>query len=148
MHNHKLTKLLCHCCKKEQAVEFLVPCKSPGCNLFFCHKCLTSRYKYSKVKVSKLPTAHWRCPVCANRCQCTECLESGVTIPIKKRMVKRREVARRFRRKKRIRKPIFNVQTNSGTRTPPSEKETEQFFSPTVHRLMPPISSIFTIYSA
>lgn len=142
MNGCELNRLICHCCKTQTFPHFLVPCKTSGCGFFFCHRCLTSRYKYSKAKVVKLPTAHWKCPVCAERCQCDECISAGISIPIKKKVVKRRDLTGHFRRKKRIRKPIFNVQTNLETKTPYSERETNPFFSPLPQRSVFPISSI------
>jgi len=146
MQSYQLNKLICHCCKMETSLDSLVLCKSSCCNLFFCHKCLTSRYKYSKVKVSKLPTPHWKCPVCANRCQCDQCIKAGITAPIKKKRMKRKEAARRLRRKRRVRKPTFQIQSNCETRTPLSEKESDQFLNLVAHCLIPPISSTYLYY--
>jgi len=142
MQNRKLSKLRCHCCKKMTSLDFLIQCKTSGCSFLFCHKCLTSRYKYSKVKVSSLPTAHWKCPVCARRCQCVNCIESGIAMPIKKKIMKRKRVIRCVRKKNRIRKPVFIIQNICDIKAPLSEKQTKELLTPIVHHKMLPISGM------
>lgn len=155
MLNQEIAKFICHCCKKLISSELIIPCKTKLCKLFFCHKCLTSRYKYSKVKVSKLPTPNWKCPVCANRCRCKDCAQLGVVMPtkkpyspilVKKKLIKPIDVLNCPYKRKRIRKDkdVFLIRLNCGAITPPSRNETNcnEALSQVVPRIMPPISGI------
>lgn len=142
-----IVKLMCHCCKKFTSSEFLVPCKIPGCKLLFCHKCLTSRFKYSHAKTATLPTAHWKCPVCANRCRCEVCIEKEVVVLNEKKPLRPNSTVPHSHRKKRIRKDKRNhcdapTKPEQLMRCSISEKETHEICSPIPRRFLPPISSI------
>ncbi len=97
-------KLRCHSCKCDCPAEQLVPCRSPGCKLFYCRRCLTSRYKYSKTKSANLPTMSWKCPVCCHRCYCETCISAGVSAPPEKVIYKPKSTVGTWYRKRRIRK--------------------------------------------
>lgn len=108
MESNRILKPVCHSCKLLVDPLFLVPCKIVHCDCFFCHKCLTSRYKYSKAKVVSLSTANhrgvnWKCPYCMSRCQCNDCVEVG-RAPVKKKGMSMRDTIRHFYKRKRIRK--------------------------------------------
>lgn len=79
---------ICHCCKLELTGDILVPCKSETCHHFFCRKCLTSHYKYSKAKTARLPSLKWKCPICKSRCYCDECINAGYSQKPKKQTPK------------------------------------------------------------
>lgn len=68
---------ICHYCKLALAPRFIVPCKVP-CGRFFCRKCLTRYYKFSRTKCAKLPSATWRCPVCTKKCYCESCQDNAI----------------------------------------------------------------------
>lgn len=87
----KRSKVLrfCHYCKLSAPPRFMVPCQIP-CGLYFCRKCLTKYYKYSRPKCAKLPSVNWRCPVCTSKCQCEDCQEIA-TDPCAKNMLEPRE---------------------------------------------------------
>jgi len=144
-----ILKFICHCCKRSAGSEYTVPCKTAGCNLFFCHRCLTSRYKYSYAKTAKLPTPHWKCPVCTKKCSCADCpspSQSEVPAFEGKLMVQGRTSVHQHRKKKRIRKgkrksSDSSLGTGSSLRTPPSERETQGAYSPPPKFPPPPISS-------
>lgn len=147
MQSKGVIKSMCHCCKQTFSSDFIVSCKTECCGRIFCHKCLTSRYKYSRAKVSRLPTPNWRCPVCTNRCQCDVCVKAGVAISLKKKVIRRKNEICLIRKKKRKRKSkeTFTVQMNSGTRTPLSEKETNESSSLVVHNSIPSISGTYLL---
>lgn len=69
---------LCHYCKLLLAPRFIVPCKVT-CGRFFCRKCLTRYYKFSRPKCAKLPSATWKCPVCTKRCYCEGCQANTIS---------------------------------------------------------------------
>lgn len=98
-----MMKLRCHSCKREAPLDCLVQCKSGCCCLLYCRRCLTSRYKYSRAKAANLPTAHWKCPVCSNRCHCETCVSEGYALPVHKTISKKTAAASWYR-KKRIRR--------------------------------------------
>jgi len=103
-HNHSpetMVKRICHSCKCEIGEAFAVPCRAEGCHKFFCQKCLTSRYKYSKAKAASLPSLNWRCPVCTRRCYCLDCIEAGLVVKKRKTVYKHDIYSTR---KKRVRK--------------------------------------------
>ncbi len=105
-HGHgfrEIIKRRCHSCKCEIDEELSVPCRGENCHLFFCQKCLTSRYKYSKVKAASLPSLNWRCPVCTRRCFCEDCASSGNLPRRRKQLAKRNLYTIRRRPKKRPR---------------------------------------------
>lgn len=143
-----ILKFICHCCKRTTTSENMVPCKTPGCDLFFCHRCLTSRYKYSYAKTAKLPTPHWKCPVCTRKCRCTECpppLPSATVQALLggKSLVEDNTCAHQQRRKKRIRKgkrksPDSSLGTGSSLKSPSIGKET---LTPPLKFVPPSISS-------
>jgi len=60
----------CHCCSKVSEPQKLVKCRDSNCGSFYCRKCLTGQYKYSKKAARLLPTATWRCPQCTSKCMC------------------------------------------------------------------------------
>ena len=64
----------CHYCKRSFNQKSLVGCKVKNCGNFFCRKCLTSKYKFSKQKANQLPTTTWKCPTCTCKCLCSEFL--------------------------------------------------------------------------
>jgi len=99
----EVVKRRCHSCKCEVAESLLVPCKMECCHKFFCLKCLTSRYKYSKAKASTLPSINWKCPVCTRRCYCNECVSAGNIPKKKKSQAKRNLYSVRRRMKKKVR---------------------------------------------
>jgi hypothetical protein len=99
-----MIKRLCHSCKCDFPLEFLVPCRNTCCNRLYCRKCLTSRYKYSRVKASHLPTPNWKCPVCTRRCWCADCVNEGVPVKIQKAISKSKIITSTWYRKKRIRR--------------------------------------------
>lgn len=68
---------ICHFCKLLLASRYVVPCKLL-CGQYFCRRCLTSQYKYSRQKCAKLPSRAWRCPVCTNKCGCESCKETAI----------------------------------------------------------------------
>ena len=139
MQNNDIIKPVCHYCKKYNPTEFFVPCRSGCCKLFFCHKCLTSRYKYSHVKASQLPTPNWKCPVCTNRCYCDYCISHGISIPMKTKKIhkqyyhKTKKIIKKKQEDKVRRRPykkcIFTMFT--------CEKD-----SPAIQCLLPSISGI------
>ena len=108
-HRHcGLVKRICHSCKCETEGNFLVPCHAEGCHKFFCRRCLTSRYKFSKAKAAHLPSFNWRCPACTRRCYCADCVETGTKPKQHKPIKKLRVYVRRgFKRKRqRIKKSL------------------------------------------
>eukprot|EP00826_Nyctotherus_ovalis_P049818 TRINITY_DN6047_c0_g1_i7.p1 TRINITY_DN6047_c0_g1~~TRINITY_DN6047_c0_g1_i7.p1 ORF type:complete len:181 (+),score=0.83 TRINITY_DN6047_c0_g1_i7:135-677(+) len=110
-----IVKVLCHCCKRCSASSLMVPCKIPGCQLFFYQHCLTSRYKYSYVKAAKLPSPHWKCPVCTHKCRCVECPQPPPTLMVQAENQLKGGVmpVRQQRTRKRIKK---------GKRKPPRDR--------------------------
>ncbi len=105
-----LVKRRCHSCKCEIAEALSVPCRSDHCHKFFCQKCLTSRYKYSKAKAATLPSLNWKCPVCTRRCFCIECEEAGLIAKRKKPVYKRDMYTVRKRRVKKRPRPKRGLQ--------------------------------------
>lgn len=145
-----LLKLICHCCKCTVPNELTVCCMTPGCNLFYCHRCLTSRYKYSYAKTAKLPTPKWKCPVCTRRCWCNECVQTGVAMPLKKSLNKNTTCVHQYRRKKRIRKGKRMADRSSlkiefSVRTTPSEKVHQEVHSTISQYQLPSISGITSV---
>eukprot|EP00826_Nyctotherus_ovalis_P025035 TRINITY_DN1933_c0_g1_i12.p1 TRINITY_DN1933_c0_g1~~TRINITY_DN1933_c0_g1_i12.p1 ORF type:complete len:198 (+),score=8.24 TRINITY_DN1933_c0_g1_i12:184-777(+) len=142
-----ILKLICHCCKRSSPPECMVPCKTPGCDLFFCHRCLTSRYKYSYAKTAKLPSPHWKCPVCTHKCRCADCPQPSSEVEMAgKLLVEDATCAHTQRRKKRIRKgkrrsSDCSLKTGSSMKTPSLERESQAADSPSPKLLLPPISS-------
>lgn len=111
----KVIKRKCHSCKCEVLEGNLVACQSECCHKFFCQKCLTSRYKYSRAKAAKLPSFHWKCPVCARHCYCDDCLASN-NPPKKRRLIKKIKLYTNTRRKykrARLKKMATSVQQES-----------------------------------
>ena len=98
-----VVKRRCHSCKCDIAEAFSVPCRADHCHKFFCQKCLTSRYKYSKAKAASLPSINWKCPVCTRRCFCLECINTGLVVRKRKAIYKRDMYTTRRRTKKRPR---------------------------------------------
>lgn len=142
-----VVRLLCHCCKRHCAFDYLVPCKTLGCGRFFCHKCLTSRYKYSHAKISRLPSPNWRCPVCTGRCRCEEC-SSVFDVPVKKRGIKKMKKNHHAYRKKKVyrAKKIagkFYLRNDANTRSPLEDRPTGVNITPQYTYYLPPISCIF-----
>ena len=145
MQDCDIVRLLCHCCKHSCIANYLISCKISGCGKFFCHKCLTSRYKYSKTKVAKLPTSTWKCPVCTGKCKSDEC-QSGINIPIKKRGIKKIRTTKCCYRKKKTngsRKIIIKYYSriDANTGTPSDDRITQGVSTPKPHRILPPITS-------
>ena len=97
-------KRRCHSCKCDFPLDDLAPCRNLCCGLLYCRKCLTSRYKYSRVKAANLPTFNWKCPVCTRRCFCSECINAGVAVQIQKAISKTKVQTSTWYRKKRIRR--------------------------------------------
>jgi len=60
----------CHYCNKKLSANSFAKCKVTGCGKQFCRKCLTSKYKFSKLKAAQLPTPLWKCPSCTFKCLC------------------------------------------------------------------------------
>jgi len=60
----------CHYCNKEFSSSSLSKCKIVECGKMFCRRCLTSKYKFSKLKAAQLPTPCWKCPSCTYKCLC------------------------------------------------------------------------------
>eukprot|EP00826_Nyctotherus_ovalis_P062694 TRINITY_DN9119_c0_g1_i4.p2 TRINITY_DN9119_c0_g1~~TRINITY_DN9119_c0_g1_i4.p2 ORF type:complete len:157 (+),score=4.96 TRINITY_DN9119_c0_g1_i4:247-717(+) len=139
MQETRLAKAICHCCKLAPGSESLVPCKTAHCDRLFCHRCLTSRYKYSRTKVAKLPTVNWRCPFCADRCKCDECARSGRAAPIKKRTLKWKELTRHYYKKRRIRKRRSELRTGLSSGVT-SERAASDCSLQTPRFQLPPIS--------
>ena len=138
-----ITKPICHYCKRFINSEALVPCKILRCGLFFCHACLTSKYKYSKSKAESLPTEHWKCPVCGNRCKCDFCKHDITKIPIKKGITKRHKAVQYYYRKKDmkiIRKHYSYIDFNA--KASPSKGITQSSCSPDLNVSLPPITGI------
>ena len=138
-------KLMCHTCRKSFSSEFMVSCMTSGCNLMFCHKCLTSKFKYSRAKAESLPTTHWKCPVCSKKCKCNHCSRKtkGIQIPIKKAIVKPISAGFSPYHKQRIQKSYgYPFKIECLHQASQGEKETQIFFSPDLQHSLPSISSI------
>ena len=60
----------CHQCR-QKTIEVKAPCKSAGCGLQFCPRCLLNRYNEVVDQVRKLTT--WKCPRCRKICNCSCC---------------------------------------------------------------------------
>eukprot|EP00826_Nyctotherus_ovalis_P017702 TRINITY_DN1522_c0_g1_i1.p1 TRINITY_DN1522_c0_g1~~TRINITY_DN1522_c0_g1_i1.p1 ORF type:complete len:191 (-),score=21.38 TRINITY_DN1522_c0_g1_i1:154-726(-) len=144
MQEYNLARLLCHLCKRFCVPGSFIPCKTPCCGKLFCNKCLTSQYKYSKSKVSRLPTPMWRCPVCTKKCKCDECCEL-FKIP-RKRHGKRRTAAGKSDSTKSKLSTSGRAATNfysradANTVTPLGDKGTHEVLSPAAKRHLPSIS--------
>ena len=139
--NHPF-KSACHSCKFLIDPSLLVPCKNTHCNYFFCHKCLTRHYKYSKAKVVRLPTANWRCPYCVSRCQCDDCVKAGRGVPVKKKVMNSRDIIRKLYKKKRTRKRKYksNIKLDFGIRDNSSKAIIGVSVEENQSYLLPPIS--------
>jgi hypothetical protein len=111
-----VVKRICHSCKCEADGELLVPCRAEGCHKFFCRRCLTSRYKFSKAKASHLPSQNWRCPACTRRCYCTECVLAGTKPKQLKPIKKLRTYVKRGHRRKKSR--LRKACPSSGSQSP------------------------------
>jgi len=141
-------KFICHCCKKSSVPELMVPCRISECDLFFCHRCLTSRYKYSYAKTAKLPTSHWRCPVCTQKCRCADCskvLRPELSASSDKLLIEDAAFMNPRRKKAKSRKgkskpPEGSVKTGYSTKSFLFEKETQEVCTPTSQFSLPPIS--------
>ena len=142
-----LIKLMCHCCKRFTSSEFIVPCKTPGCNLLFCNRCLTSRFKYSHAKADRLPTAHWKCPVCTHKCKCDICQPEEHPKPVKEDSTIFNSFPLKCHRKKRIRKPNFPFKIEPSAKTLISEKGTNEVCSPISLCSLPSVSGIIKLTS-
>eukprot|EP00826_Nyctotherus_ovalis_P061858 TRINITY_DN884_c0_g2_i3.p1 TRINITY_DN884_c0_g2~~TRINITY_DN884_c0_g2_i3.p1 ORF type:complete len:188 (+),score=12.73 TRINITY_DN884_c0_g2_i3:35-598(+) len=141
MQEGHLNKLICHYCKRFLSLNLLVPCMIPGCGLFFCHKCLVSKCKYSRAKAMTLPTPRWKCPACGERCKCESCRHGGPRPGVRRGQAKYpRHVQYQGRKKslticgKRYSYLDFNAET------PPSGGGTQELSSPKVKTVLPPIS--------
>ncbi len=99
----EVVRRCCHSCGNDIAEALSVPCRGEQCHLVFCQKCLTSRYKYSRVKASSLPSINWRCPVCTKRCYCSECVKAGCIPKKRKLLSKKNPYTSRRRQKRRMR---------------------------------------------
>ncbi len=64
--------LRCHYCGRSFEGSKMASCRSPLCHEFYCRKCLTGQYKYSKKAARMLPTPTWKCPRCTNKCMCSK----------------------------------------------------------------------------
>ncbi len=128
--NEAIVKLRCHSCKCDSNIDQLVRCRNPGCGLFYCRRCLTSRYKYSRAKAANLPTLNWQCPVCCKRCYCDTCVSVGLTVPPVKVVNKIKATASNWYRKKRIRKSHGSKHKLSG---PQEQNEMSSSTSRTTH---------------
>lgn len=61
----------CHVCLRSTNHKNSSRCNNISCGLFFCMKCLTKKFKYSKDAANTLKrTPSWFCPVCKNKCIC------------------------------------------------------------------------------
>jgi len=147
MQEADINRLICHYCKAVLSTSLLVSCKISGCGLFFCHRCLVSKYKYSKAKAITLPTPHWKCPVCGNRCKCESCKEGGVKFIIKKGLSEDTKYILYKRRKRGL---VMNRRCSSyfdfNLRTPligegmQEPEETQESVSPKPKTLLPSLS--------
>jgi hypothetical protein len=153
MQEYELVRLLCHFCKRFCLPDSFIPCKTPCCGKLFCHKCLTSRYKYSKAKVSRLPisplhgelrydrgvTPNWMCLVCTKKCVCEE-------VPRKKCIIRKRSAhhtidSNRNKKVKTVTK--FYARADANTRSPLDDRATNENSIPESNYLLPSISSNF-----
>ncbi len=60
----------CHQCR-QKTIEVKAPCKSAGCGLQFCPRCLLNRYNEVVDQVRK--QKRWKCPRCRKICNCSCC---------------------------------------------------------------------------
>jgi len=60
----------CHQCR-QKTIEIKAPCKSAGCGLQFCPRCLLNRYNEVVDQVMKKKS--WKCPRCRKICNCSCC---------------------------------------------------------------------------
>lgn len=94
---------VCHICREGKANDCIVGCKSGSCSKSFCRACLTSKFKYSKIKAANLPSPYWKCPACARRCVCAVCQAEG-NCPKKAKLTRKKkqslEPSRRRRKHK------------------------------------------------
>lgn len=142
MQIYNLVRPLCHFCRRLCSLDTSIPCKTPSCGKLFCHKCLTSRYKYSKAKVSRLPTPNWKCPYCTKRCACDDCIgELGA--PLKRGRTGKYKV-NKYRYKK-LKTSIRRVvkcysRTDANTKAPLDDKGSHKICTPILNWRLPSIS--------
>ena len=115
-------KRRCHSCKQEFAESQSVACREDHCCKFFCQRCLTSRYKYSKTKAATLPSLNWKCPVCTKRCFCPDCIATGNVPKKRKAISKKASYTTRRRTRKRARPRCQNVLSAAFEQTNESAK--------------------------
>lgn len=71
--NEQQTQKTCHGCNESYNEIKLIHCRKPNCKLYYCHKCLSGNYKFSKFAIGRLPiNTEWFCPSCHDRCFCQE----------------------------------------------------------------------------
>lgn len=141
MQVYDLIRPLCHFCKRLCSPDTFIPCKTPSCGRLFCHKCLTSRYKYSKAKVSRLPTPNWKCPFCTRKCACEDCIGESDG-PLKKLRTKKIKAKYRYKKLKTSIRTVAKCysRADANTRAPLDDKCSHVIYTPVVNWRLPSIS--------